>query len=810
MITRQAAVASVRLYDQEAVPTMGDHGWMSYYSFHKNLGLLEVSKGGVFSGVPGLPDLVHVPGINGLILRPYVQSEDSNMAIRKQTGDWSEYYSDNDAWGEYYEFAGTGSGSLTLCDNAVNSLGVVDVNSGAANIAVRIRKYEAFLTVNGRYSVGNTAATIIYFGGIWCVVLPYSGTCALCKKVNGAWKEVMTLKYTADMQSVTDAIDLYIMNIAGKLVISSDGLVSADIYEEAIPVQFSGSSSDTAGFVVAAQNVQVVTYGARCQVAVRKLRFVKTGYVRIKSKPRFDRSAMDLPALRDLAAAHSSVRAGTNKIPSVNYAASTNATLTVVGDYIYSAIKAEGAGWGTPVLYGFVWKVPPTVYYPSVTTYEDLTADNYSISLECPSEQENTKATVSLKTMVKATVDGRTKWVYADIGYISNYRFADVRLGFRMLNTDTGAILEPGDPGNAWQRTFFGTIKDVALTQGGGCDFTLVNASLQMQETQCDGYWGPWDGLTVIEALQNLANECGIPNVFVRGVREIGGSIDWLTVDEALADEHIYSMLTALDYGDGKEPKWKPRVGDSGLSVAQELIAYENGLLTFGDDFNLYYDPFYYNEIDIAMAEIPAPLLPGDTEPSGVYIEPVITGYNWNNDIVKNFTAIEDSPDDYAIAVPINVSLTSDRFAKTVIVAGQRYGGGSKQLISVGATNPNASKGGSMYIPFPKRLVVAIKSVDNIGTLVKILNKYTKRLFSIPREYSITTHGHADVVARHLVTYSDSNVEGSYGTSEGSAVIMVESAKHTWSASDNAAWAKTEIDGYQFAYTGGSAFEVNV
>jgi len=814
MLQRTAAQAIVRLYDPENVSVAANPGFMSYDTVARNRSMYISREG--FGELTFGPDGVNesnrsigidswtlVPGLNGLILRPYIVATDSNFSVFDSSGNYNDYYSDNDPWGHYYEFNNANQGYIRLYSLEDNKGGSgTPTIGGTPCFAARIRKYEAASGAETSTLNMRGAYTSIRFGGIWEIRIPYSGTSMLFK--NG--KEVMGLSYIPDSRSAVDAVDLLVMNLSGKIVISSDWLASADLYEEATPIKMSP------------QSMILANYGARTQVAARKVRFVSSGWILLEKNFRSYLRITDPSLLIEELSDNSYIKVDNGDGVIRAQKGVGFEIYSYPGGKTYAMYRATG-GWKTPVLYGFMLKIRPNVVVRTDTS-TDISSDTFHVELDCPQEEENTKATIAMKSIGRVTtVSGREKYKYADIKNLYPYMYASVILGFNTLNTDTGVSeFVP-------QRTFNGITKDISLTQDGKLDCSISTAIVQLQETTCDGNWGPYDGVWAIEAAENVCWECGIPpsNTGVPGIH--GGfwvkgytynaaspgylpnmQTKWFTVDQALADPYMREILTQLSIGSEKESKWKPRPGDNGWSVLQSIAAYENALL-YVDGLNVIYDPFYNSEIGFTLQKVYVG--------GGVHEDQLVpTGYNYVVDHVDNFSA-RDQYDTYKQAAPIDTQLVSDRLTKSIVVIGQRIAGGSKQALLAAAVNHYDS---GKNIPFPKRITMVLPHVDSIGPLLTTLARLANRLFYVPRDFNLVIPGHANLKARDIIGYQDHNLEGSLDTgSPGGemtppcpkALIKLTGTNHVWESSgDSMAWGKTTLQGIHFGVVGGLAYEV--
>jgi hypothetical protein len=91
-----------------------------------------------------------------------------------------------------------------------------------------------------------------------------------------------------------------------------------------------------------------------------------------------------------------------------------------------------------------------------------------------------------------------------------------------------------------------------------------------------------------------------------------------------------------------------------------------------------------------------------------------------------------------------------------------------------------------------------------------MLNIYCRRLFWVPREYSVTTNGFPTIVPNTIVGYLDKHVEGTMDSGDAKhAYIKVESSEHEWNVDKAIVMGKTTFKGVHFSYSGGNPYEVN-
>jgi hypothetical protein len=817
--TRVKATSSILLYPTDGYPILADTGYMSFDSVAAKWGTMQQSVGGQFvsNAETSQTDLILIPGIEGAILRPYVLNTDTNMPVYKNVGDaYGEYYSDNDAWGNYYDLSG-GTNSLVCYDSDATNSNFVPKAEGAPNFAVRIRKYEAKSGSAQNYRTGQCPFCYIWFGGNFCIYLPYSGPPVLKKQTGGRWEDVKTLRYFADLQSVTDAIDVVVMNVAGKIIITTDWFGSADIYEEPSNINYgtyTGSyySNFRQRQYTKPQPIVVGNSGASVQMAIRKLNFASSGKYRVFCNPRSFGNSKTIAGIIDDLEDHSYVKfwdgttgkMGAGSFNENAYSHSIEPCTYLGDDGILVTVVVPGVGaYGPSVVYGSVLKLPPTIDSGMGGTPIQLNSDAYTIQLDRPFEEENTSVSISLKKLHRTTKDGRKKNYYSHIQNLNNYQFCYVELGFMLSD---GSYTKSTD--------FTGLVKEVGINSNGNCEFKLGTAAIQLQETMCNGHWGPYDGLYVVEGMQNVCWECGVPSdrFLIKGYKTVdyttplptvADEATWFTVEGALNDAHMCEILQMLDYGNYKEPKWRPRFGDNGWSVIKSMADYEQGLI-YADGVYIRYDPWYHKRVQPLAGQ-----LSHDPAVFGV----TFTAYDYNDDIVKNLTA-EDVEESFDRAMDTNANLVSELSAKAVFAVGKRVAGGSSQSIISVMINPNLTTNtppGNVFMPFPKIAVLANPMLDNQGVLNRVTQRMGERLFNIPREWDLVSFGHPEIKPRDLVTYTDNIVDGSLlDPSPGAAVILVLSAKSTWSSSENIAWGKTELQGEHFAYIGGNARIVEV
>jgi len=818
MNVRHHPFVSVGIHDNFSIPYVSDPGILVYDSFWLKYGSYEISRGGLFDdesysyGQRWYPDtgwiyeniyynanepedLVLVPELEGLIPRPFISNADPGMHKLYSSGEWGQYYSDNDNWGYYDEATTSGAVSATYCDpNSKDVFGNVTGMGSFSGFACNIRWYE-------RASRTTSSETLIDFSP-YSIYIPSSGSPSLNYNIN---RVVKVFDYEPNAATATDSVTVVCLLVGSKLVVTLDDFANSYVYD---PLVIGGSRP------AAFRGVNVVHRGRRAQFSVKKVSFRRGGRVRVKRQFNFrnNGSALSVESLED----NSGLRYGNNRQPVIQtrglvWEGATRAEIAAAGSGAFR-ITAAHSGKDGEVLYGVLWKAEPILEALSAPSYTEVRSDVGSVTLECPPEFDNTTANVQLhnidRDVVTAAGITKNKYKYSHVSNLSNYKLGHVTVGFYLRDTGTGELSV--DPINT--RTIYGLIDTISHTQDGKFDFKLNNGAQMLKETMCDGRWGPWDGLFVAEALENLCHECGIVNLLVKGYKANDPTDDiitpatytWFTVDQILANSHAQKIMTRLSYGTGKEPKWKPRAGDNGWSVAQELAAYDSGLFYIGDNLTAYYDPFYFNDVTYRLYTF--------TGEYGVPITEVVQlPYDFNDDVVLNLSAVDLAPNDYTLAAPVSTNLAGDKLAKSILVLGQVQAGGRNYKIGRGAVNPNAVVGGSMFIPFTKRLVVLLKSLDNVNLISKMLDRYIKRLFSVPREFNIETACFPQLRPTQIVTYYDKNVEGTLGSGGNTkAYVMVENCSHAVNIGGDNVWGKTTIQGSHVAYQGGRFRDVKV
>jgi hypothetical protein len=811
MLLREKAKAEVILYDRDAMSVLTKQGWMSYDSVYRCWPDFVRSKyksdGTIgYSDEDGEETLVLINELKGCIVKPYVQVTDSNFLVYSTNGNWVPRFNDNDAWGTYYEVNTYSKSSVWLYDSTVTKNLYYDNPSIGSNpcFGIRLRRYEPSAGVPRDYRSWKKAPyTWIQFGGIWAVYIPYSGASQLMKCVDGIWGAVKTLSYTPDSKSMSEAADVLVMHLDGKIVITCDWFTTSDVYEEGTPITVKGTA------------IGVTQNGGRAQVAIRRLDFYQYGsYITIR-RPVFPRSDSSILGsieftLREWPTAGSRNSILSHVINNPKYGTGPN------GSLIY-----EVKVFPNSIVYGVLMTVPPVFSTYSPANHCHLEADTYRIELDEPKEVENTRATVSLNTLKRVTYDGLKKFEYAhsivddggDFKGLSSYMFAGVKLGFTRRDPATGVLYDAGVGANTWDREFYGLVKDPSgsLSENSDFNFSIASAIVNYQETMCDGFWGPYDGLYVIEAMENVSQECGIPSdrilvkALVAGLGDIVGTVQWVPISTVVAQLGTTTfanawtkMLAKLDVHGGKDPKWKPRAGDNGWQVMQSLAEYEHGLLMV-DGLYVYYDPFYYNGVYPSAYKDPG------TGKWRVGKSVSIT----LSTMVKNFKTTETNDSDYCIVSPVDEAVNSEALAGTVAAVGQAVYMGGRRAIVVEIQNPLANDNTSpLFIPFIKRGVISNPMWDSFQLVANVARTMADYSFQLVRVYNLTTYGHPGIKPRQYVSYSDYSLEGSSGQGTAASVIEIESGRHVWSGKDKVAWAESTFTGPQVGRVGGNKWDV--
>jgi len=787
-------------------------------------------------------NLVYVPGLDGVILKPQFPALDQTFyESYKNDGTVAVNISDNDPWGYYYEL------HPELATGGVASVQISTRNMYQP-IGIRVKRYEPI--AGSTYSTTDktkSPCTRIFFGKNYELFTPFHGAPVLRRlnNKNSTWYDVKTIEAQESKETADYSADYIVMYLDGKLVITSDNFATTTIQE---------IDENEADHIFDNSKIVVSQRGAIAHISVRYLSYARYGFftsvgrspqLKLKGTPAqnadvdlsvrgvqlsgYFRTSTDTTGVK-----HSSLEVTRlNHMRKSEYNWFENKWDYEVDNSILDyKVEFYGNGSNTPILYGVAMKqdalsTPAT----PLDQYVDLTSDVFDIELDCPGEEDQAKASISIGS-VRVTEDTETKLKFAQTittaqgdGFkgISNYMFASVRLGF-VADVDGDHVWPTSDAhpdyntyytGSGWHREFYGLIKNLNVRSGEsvGVSFDICSAADQMKEVLCDGEWGPYDSMYIVEVLRQLLLESGIPSnrFYIKGPYTLNsdgtnGTVDlgWIPVDTVISyieePEHVIEMigtvadnmsdwakqLKRLDTTPGKESKWTPRLGDNVWNIAQWVAAYEKGKFWISDDMCAYYDPYYYDEIYPLVADY------GELD--------TISGR------VKNFTPRvrtvaltiqnqEETQEDYGVYHDITASLDPEGTMGSIIVAGLKMVEGNKTIIVAYLKNKDSTDPTkAMFIPFPKRSFVGNPAWSDEALIAGLCGKIAQRGFQICRLFNIETYGHAYVKNRDGLSLHDELTANNY-------YVEVESSHHSWHSKDNVAWAKSSFSGRHFGYT---------
>jgi hypothetical protein len=821
---RLHSIASVRLYSRDAISRVTWPGFSIFDSCYRNYDQFDFGEWDESTGRYVNNQLTLVPELNGLILTPYVSGSQSNYDVHSSYGNWDTYYSDNDAWGSYFELGG-GNGHIVMHDPNMTGVAGGGRMMGSPKIqnnpcfAIRLRRYESYGSAidTGRdYSYYLSCPhTRVVFGGIWMLYIPYNGNMCLMKKGDDGWEIVKTLMYNPAAQSAADVVDVLVLCIDRKIVITMDWFKSAEVYEEFSDMQDAVERDQ--GIKVAGAPLTFFQKGARIQASVRPLSFATKANLHRLTNP------LKVPwGIKYLDNVILKFRCGRDDpVHYVNHGAIYDESTRTV---MYS-VEFIGTGKETPVLYGIIVTNPPEQIDLNPEDYYEMQSDTFDITIDEPDESESAKTTVSLGTATRVsnklkyanTVANFTDVLQPDHNVfegLTNYMVAEVLVGF--VYQDGVDVLYPwtnghpdsctssinGDERKGYIRSMSGYVKDPSGSIDnpirGDFSFDLFGVSTQMKETQCDGDWGPYDGMYVIEMIRDVAWQCGIPdtNILVRtpgaGTQAGNGNMTvtdwggWDTITEVLNNEDYKSYLeeqfVKLDQSYGADPKWKPKPGEDGWSIAKSGAEYENGLLVQRGMY-LCYDPWYVSNL--------RPMRIKDDDTNITHFE--FYGFDTIKEGWLRFTfESQEHVGDYKSCKTTSTQIMADRMSTAIVAVGKDD---QNRTLAAVAYNNNNNTGG-IFIPFPKRGVIDNPAWGDFGILEYVLRTYSNRVFGLSRNFELNSYAHLEIEAKMYVGLIDSSLAGgrTYGIS-GSAVgnkkvLRVVNARHRLS-SDNPFGAST-------------------